>query len=101
MLGRVTIVGCGLIGGSLVKSLRERNAALRLSAVDREEILASARPYLDGSALPGSADATALIAQSDTIVLATPVGTIVRDLVWALDAAGPDAVVTDTGSVKT
>jgi prephenate dehydrogenase len=33
-------------------------------------------------------------------VLATPVGTIVRDLSWILDSAGSDAVVIDTGSVK-
>jgi prephenate dehydrogenase len=100
MLGRVTIVGCGLIGGSLVKALHGRKGALRLSAIDREEVLALARPFLDGSATPGSAAANELVSESDTIVLATPVGTIVRDLGWALDAAGPDAVVTDTGSVK-
>ncbi len=100
MLGRVTVVGCGLIGGSLVKCLRERKAALRLAAIDREEVLASARPYLDGSASPGSAGVAQLVAESDTIVLATPVGTIVSDLAWILDTAGIDAVVTDTGSVK-
>jgi prephenate dehydrogenase len=100
MLGRVTIIGCGLIGGSLVKCLRERKAALRLAGVDREEVLAAVRPYLDGSATPGSTGATELVAESDTIVLATPVGTIVKDLAWALDTAGPDAIVTDTGSVK-
>jgi prephenate dehydrogenase len=100
MLGRVIVVGCGLIGGSLVKCLRERKAAVRLAAVDREEVLAAARPYLDGSAPPGSARAAELVAESDTIVLATPVGTIVGDVAWALDNAGPDALVTDTGSVK-
>jgi prephenate dehydrogenase len=100
MLGRVTVVGCGLIGGSLVKCLREKKAAQRLSAIDREEVLALARPYLDGSAITGSSLAAQLVSESDLIVLATPVGVIVRDLAWMLDTAGPDAVVTDTGSVK-
>ena len=100
MLGRVTIVGCGLIGGSLVKRLRERKSATRISAVDTEEVLAKARPYLDEVATPGSPSKVALVADSDLVVLATPVGCIARDLGWALEAVGPDAVVTDTGSVK-
>jgi prephenate dehydrogenase len=100
MLGHVTIVGCGLIGGSLVKRLRERTAAQRISAIDREEVLALARSYLDGAAIPGSPSAARLVAESDLIVLATPVGTIVRDLSWVLDRIRPDAVVTDAGSVK-
>jgi prephenate dehydrogenase len=100
MLGRVTVIGCGLIGGSVVKRLWAREAARSLSAVDCEEVLALARPYLDGAALPGSDQAAELVAKSDLIVLATPVGSIVRDMGWVLDAAVPGAVVTDTGSVK-
>ena len=100
MLGRVTVVGCGLIGGSLVKRLRERKSALRVAAVDHQEVLAAARAYLDDGATPGQPSAVAMVADSDLVVLATPVGSIVRDLNWVLDAIGPDAVVTDTGSVK-
>jgi prephenate dehydrogenase len=100
MLGRVTVIGCGLIGGSVVKGLRAREAARSLSAVDCEEVIALARPYLDGAASPGSDHAAELVAKSDLIVLATPVGSIVRDMGWVLDAAASGAVVTDTGSVK-
>jgi len=100
MLGRVTIVGCGLIGGSLVKRLRQRAAATRISAIDREEVLAAARPFIDEGASPGQPSAVAMVADSDLVVLATPVSSIVRDLGWTLDAIGVDAVVTDTGSVK-
>jgi prephenate dehydrogenase len=100
MLGRVTVVGCGLIGGSLVKRLRECKVATRVAGIDRPEVLAAARPYLDEGATPGQPSAVAMVADSDLVVLATPVGSIVRDLEWALDAIGQDAVVTDTGSVK-
>jgi prephenate dehydrogenase len=100
MLGRVTVIGCGLIGGSLVKRLRERHEAVRVSAIDRQEVLHAARAYLDDGATPGAPAAVALVADSDLVVLATPANTIVRDIAWVLEAVGPDAVVTDTGSVK-
>jgi prephenate dehydrogenase len=100
MLGRVTVIGCGLIGGSLVKRLRDRHEAVRVSAIDRQEVLDAARAYLDDGATPGAPAAVALVADSDLVVLATPTSTIVRDIGWVLDAVGPDAVVTDTGSVK-
>jgi prephenate dehydrogenase len=100
MLGRVTVVGCGLIGGSLVKRLHGRESITRLSVIDRAEVLASATAYIDEGASPGQPSAVAMVADSDLVVLATPVGIIARDLAWVLDAIGPDAVVTDTGSVK-
>ena len=83
-----------------MKCLRERKAAQHVSAIDREEVLGLARPYLDASATPGSSLAHRLVAESDLVVLATPVGAIVRDLPWALDAVDAKGVVTDTGSVK-
>ncbi|MET0594107.1 MAG: prephenate dehydrogenase/arogenate dehydrogenase family protein [Polyangiaceae bacterium] len=101
MLGRVTIIGCGLIGGSLLKGLRARQVASRLAAVDRDDVVELARPYVDVAATVGTAEATRLVAESDLVVLATPVGSIVQDLGWALDSLAPDAVVTDTGSIKT
>jgi prephenate dehydrogenase len=100
MLGRVTVVGCGLIGGSLVKSLRARASVRHLSAIDREDVVDAARPLLDAAATPGTPAALELLEESDLVVLATPVSVIVRDLTGTLDAIGRGAVVTDTGSVK-
>jgi len=100
MLGQVAVIGCGLIGGSLVKALRSRGNAARVGAVDREEVLAAAASYLDEGASMGSPEAVRLVARSDLVVLAMPIGGILRDLAWVLDAVAPHAVVTDTGSVK-
>jgi prephenate dehydrogenase len=71
-----------------------------LCAIDRSEVLELARPFIDHAAEVGSEAAARLVAESDIVVLAAPVGAIVRDLAWALDAAGDDTLVTDTGSVK-
>jgi prephenate dehydrogenase len=100
MLGRVTVVGCGLIGGSIVKGLRARGGADPLAAVDRPEVLQAARAFVDEACPAGSAEARSLVARSNLVVLAAPVGAIVHDLPWVLDGIDPGAAVTDAGSVK-
>src|SRR5262249_10917199 len=99
-LGKVTVIGCGLIGGSLVKALRSRGAAAEICAVDTREVLAAAEPYLDGWAEGGSKEASFLVGGSDLVVLAVPIGAIIASLGWVLSAVRKGAVVTDTGSVK-
>jgi prephenate dehydrogenase len=100
MLGRVAVVGCGLIGGSIVQGLRKTGRARRLSAVDHPPVLSAARAYLDAAAEPGSAEARELVRDADLVVLAVPVFAIIQSLEWVLGAVGDDTVVTDTGSVK-
>jgi prephenate dehydrogenase len=100
MLGQVTVIGCGLIGGSLVKALRARRAASRLCAVDASAVLDVARTYLDDAAETGSTQATGLVATSDLVILAMPISAIIGNLKWVLASIPNDAVVTDTGSVK-
>ncbi len=100
MLGRVTVIGCGLIGGSIVKALRAKKAASHLSAVDGDAVLGVARPYLDDAAPAGSSAATELVAASDLVVLAMPIRAIMVGLGQLLEAIASAGVVTDTGSVK-
>ncbi|HEX9294251.1 MAG TPA: prephenate dehydrogenase/arogenate dehydrogenase family protein [Polyangiaceae bacterium] len=100
MFGEVTVVGCGLIGGSIVRSLRARGGASRLYVVDERRVIDAARPYVDDGAIPGSPEASEWVARSELIVLAVPVGAIMKSLTWVLDTMGAAAVVTDTGSVK-
>src|SRR5258705_9357003 len=99
-LGKVTVIGCGLIGGSLVKALRARGGAASVSGVDAVDVLKKAEPYLDGWAETGSPQAKALVAGSDLVVLAVPIGAIIGSLGWVLTTVQKGAVVTDTGSVK-
>lgn len=100
MLGRVTVVGCGLIGGSIVKGLRARGQAASLCAVDRPDVLEAARSFVDEVGVVGSNEARELVARSDLVVLATPISAILESSIWVLDAIDARAVVTDTGSVK-
>jgi prephenate dehydrogenase len=97
---RITIVGSGLIGGSLAKALRARAPRTKVRGIDREPVLAAAGPLLDEVAAPGSEKARDLIASSELVVLAMPVAAIAEALEPVLDAISEGAVVTDTGSVK-
>lgn len=96
---RVTIVGFGLIGGSLALALR-RGGKVHVTAIDREPVLL--RPEAQTAAderlaLDDSEALKAALERSDVTVLAVPVGTIVRLLPWSLSHA---RVVTDCGSTK-
>lgn len=99
-LGRVAIVGLGLIGGSIAKTIRERGLGASLLGIDQEPVLAAARTLLDASAVPGSDEACELLREADLVVLAAPPRIILETLPSTLDACRPDAVVTDTASVK-
>jgi prephenate dehydrogenase len=98
-VGRVTVVGCGLIGGSIVKALRERTRA-NVAAIDSAPVLHLAEAWLDDFAVAGSTRARELVAGADVTVLALPVGSIVANLPWVLESLGAEGVATDTGSVK-
>jgi prephenate dehydrogenase len=95
----VTIIGVGLIGGSLARVLKSKNLAGRITGVGRT------RSTLEQALNLGVIDATAqgfasAVAGADLVILASPVGTfekIVREIGPHLK---PGAILTDVGSVK-
>jgi prephenate dehydrogenase len=96
---RVTIVGVGLIGGSLALSARENGSFAHITGVGRT------RENLEKAKELGVVDAYTLnlaagVKQSDLIVIATPVSAVVPLLVKMLPHLKENAVVTDVGSVK-
>ena len=95
---QITIIGTGLIGGSLGLALRKKKFAGRIVGCDREGTLERARmrgAIDDGTANPGDA-----VRGSQVVVLATPVLTIV-DLIERLGPVLPArTLLTDVGSTK-
>lgn len=78
---RVAIVGHGLIGGSIALAARQRLPLLDVVTLDRGDDLA-------------------LAAAADLIILAAPIGGIIRLLDTLRPILGPATLVTDTGSTK-
>src|SRR2546427_11373113 len=109
---KVTIFGVGLIGGSLSLALKRAFPEIRIAGVDKPDVLERARclkiidavgAVYDRPGGPRSASATARSLntspplQQDLVVLATPVGEILK----LLDQFGSNqTVVIDVGSTK-
>jgi prephenate dehydrogenase len=95
---QITIIGTGLIGGSLALALKKRKFAGRIVGCDREATLEKTRnrgAIDEGFANPGDA-----VRGSQVVVLATPVLAIV-DLIERLGPALPArTLLTDVGSTK-
>ena len=95
---QVTIIGTGLIGGSLGLALKKRRLAGQVIGCDRPAVLERARDcgaIDDGVANPGDA-----VRGSELVVLATPVLAIL-DLIDRLGPAlPPQTLLTDVGSTK-
>jgi prephenate dehydrogenase len=95
---QVTIIGTGLIGGSLGLALKKRHLAGRIIGCDRAPVLE--RAVECGAIESGSTHPADAVRGSDLVVLATPVIPIL-DLI---DRLGPPlpakTLVTDVGSTK-
>jgi prephenate dehydrogenase len=101
----VLVVGCGLIGGSIARSMRRRWRAVRITAVDRPSVLDRARALrIAHRGLPLRRALVTIEREAvDLVVLALPVDSIVDvlpRLAQAARSAARPPLVIDVGSVK-
>ena len=98
-LQKLTLIGVGLLGGSIGLAAKQRDVAGRVyGLVRREESIAEclAAGVVDEATL----DVAEAVADADLIILCTPVGRM-GELAAALKPhLAADAIVTDVGSVK-
>lgn len=92
----VAIVGLGLMGGSLALALLEKNACRKIIGIDSNTVT-RARAKERGIELYAELDA---ISQSDLVVLATPVRTIIEQLPRVGGIARQGTMIMDLGSTK-
>lgn len=96
---QVTIIGVGLIGGSLARAARERGLASRFIGAGRS------RANLERAVALGvvdrfETDHLEAVRGSDLVVVCTPVRAAVRVTEAILPEMAPGALLTDVGSVK-
>ena len=95
---QITIVGTGLIGGSLALALRNAKFTGRIVGSDRQSTLEKARDR--GAIDEGVVNPADAVRGSDVVVLATPVLAIL-DLIERLGPSLPaKTILTDVGSTK-
>src|SRR6202142_2405363 len=95
---QITIIGTGLIGGSLALALKKRRFAGRIIGGDRAPVLERARNKVvidEGHTNPADA-----VRGSQIIVLATPVSGIIDLIDRLAPALPPKTLLTDVGSTK-
>jgi prephenate dehydrogenase len=97
-ISKITIVGCGLIGGSLGSALRSSGFRGQIAGNDAPEVLEKAvRLGAIDVAAPAIESA---VKDADVIVLATPISSILALLPIVAEHAPAHALITDTGSTK-
>jgi prephenate dehydrogenase len=98
-IGKLVVIGVGLIGGSFALALKRARAVKRVVGVGRTRAnLADAlkRRIIDES----SQDAARAVRDADFVLLATPVGQMAAVMTAVAPHLPAHAVVTDAGSTK-
>jgi prephenate dehydrogenase len=99
LIRQITIIGTGLIGGSIGLALKESGFSGRIVGCDREPVLEQA--LKKGIVDSIESDPLEAMRGSQIVLLATPVGAII-ELIGRLGVALPaDALLTDIGGTKT
>ena len=95
---KITIIGVGLIGGSLGLALKEKKPNFKIVGVDKPEIIkkAIARGAID----EGTVNLEEGTKEADIVIIATPVKTILDLLPKINPFLKRGCLVTDTGSTK-
>ncbi|HWP82249.1 MAG TPA: prephenate dehydrogenase [Bacteroidota bacterium] len=94
----MTIVGVGLMGGSLGLAIKRRFPATKIIGVDKASVLAEAhrRRAIDA----GTSQLRKAIEEADLAILSTPLSSILRLIPRIASFTAPHTIVTDVGSVK-
>jgi cyclohexadieny/prephenate dehydrogenase len=96
---RLTLIGCGLIGGSIARAVRMRGIAAEIVIADRSPP-ARARIAELGLADRLEPDPAQAVLGADCVILCTPVGAY-ADLAAAIAPnLAPGAILSDVGSTK-
>ncbi len=97
--GKVTLVGVGLLGGSLGRALRTRKLAHEVVGFVRRSQAAADCAQV-GATDYTTANLYAAVTNADLVVLCTPLGQMAPITRQFLSVLKPQAVVTDVGSTK-
>ena len=96
---RMAVIGCGLIGSSVVRAARETGAVGEIVVFDADDHVRQRVEEL-GLADRVAADPADAVQGADLVLFATPVLAVGKAMKAAAKALQPGATVTDVGSAK-
>ena len=99
MFKTVSIIGCGLIGSSILRAIKNKNLAKEIRIFDRSKEVVT---YLkkENICINASNDIRQCVTNSDLVIIATPLSSYKEIILSIKDSLKKNAILTDTGSVK-
>ena len=99
MFEKIAIIGCGLIGSSILRNINNNEISKSITVFDKSRNVVEAikKENLCNNV---SKDIQSAVKDSDLIILAVPLSSYKEVLLSVKDTFKKDAIITDTGSVK-
>ena len=96
---RLAVIGCGLIGSSVIRAARAKGAAAQIAVFDAS---AEVRDRVRALGIADAVfdDAAAAVAEADLVIFAAPPAAIAAAALAAAPGLKAGAIVSDVGSVK-
>jgi cyclohexadieny/prephenate dehydrogenase len=99
MLKNISIIGCGLIGSSILRAIIKKRISKKINVYDKSKEVLS---YLEREKLPINLtnDVKVAVSDADLIIIAAPLSAYKEILLSIKDSLKKNSILTDTGSVK-
>ena len=99
MLNNVSIIGCGLIGSSILKAIKKKNLLKEINIFDQSKEVTG---YLKKENICSNvfSDIRECVKNSDLIIIATPLSSYKEIILSIKEHLKKNTILTDTGSVK-
>ena len=99
MFDTISIIGCGLIGSSILRAIKNKNLAKEIKIFDHSKEVTS---YLkkENLCINTSNDIRQCVINSDLVIIATPLSSYKEIILSIKDSLKKNVILTDTGSVK-
>ncbi len=98
MFSKISIIGCGLIGSSILRALEEKKLAKKISVHDKSNrVTEYLKKNFSSDVCPNSSEATK---DSDLIIISAPLSSYKEILLSIKSSLKEGSILTDTGSAK-
>jgi len=99
MFNNISIIGCGLIGSSILRAIKSKNLAKEVKIFDHSKEVTS---YLKKENICKNIcnDIRQCVINSDLVIIATPLSSYKEIILSIKESLKKNAILTDTGSVK-
>ncbi len=99
MFEKIGIIGCGLIGSSILRGINNKKICKSLTVFDKsKDVLETIKK--ENLCNDISKDVKSAVKNSDLVIISVPLSSYKEVLLSAKDSFQKDVIITDTGSVK-